>query len=73
MTQIIVIFVREKVSLHRMKIRTFHESFALLSAILIIEMVKKFEVMRTCTGSVAMATIYVVMFGLTIYECGKHM
>ena len=31
-------------------------------------MAKNFEVLRTCRGSIAMTTIYVVMFGITVYE-----
>ena len=29
---------------------------------------KNFEVLRTCRGSITMATIYVVMLGKTFYE-----
>ena len=39
-------------------------------------MAKKFKVLRTREGSNVMATLYVVMFGITVYEyaqCGKHM
>ena len=39
-------------------------------------MAKIVEVLRTCWGSVAMATTYVAMFGITVYEYpqyGKHM
>ena len=47
-----------------------------LSAVLINAIAKSFEVLRTCVGSVVMATIYVVMFGSSVYECpqcGKRM
>ena len=51
-----------------MKIKTFHTSLVSLSAVLIKAMSKLFEVVRTCACSVTMATIYVVMFGKTVYE-----
>ena len=38
-------------------------------------MTKTFEVLRTFGGSVALATIYAVRLGVTVYEfpqCGKH-
>ena len=58
-----------------MKIKTFHASLVSLSAVLIKAMGKNFEVLHTCRGSdrsVTMATIHVVMFGITVYEENVH-
>ena len=77
MTQIgIYMYVREKEVLLRMEIKAFCTSLTSLCAVLINVMTENFEVLRTCSGSVAMATTYVVMFGLIVYgypQCGKHM
>ena len=63
---------------HHTKIRTFHASLVSLFVILIDAMTKNIKVLRTCGGSVAMATIYLVMFGIlfmnthnvaNIHEC----
>ena len=59
-----------------MKISTLHSNLTSLFAVLINVMAITFEVLRTCRDRVAMATIYVVMFGITVYEYpkfGKHM
>ena len=53
-----------------MKIRPFHASLASSFAVLIIVMVKHFEVVHTCRDSIVMATIYVVIVAITVYE--KH-
>ena len=58
-----------------MKIKAFHASLVSSTAVVIKAMGESFEVLRTCRGSVTMATIYVVMLGKTVYEfsqCGKH-
>ena len=47
-----------------MKVKTFHA--ILISAVIIKVMAKHFEVLRTCRGSVAMTTIYVLMFDVTV-------
>ena len=51
-----------------MKIKTFHINLVSLSAFLIKAMGNTSEVLRICRDSVTMATIYVVMFGKTVYE-----
>ena len=51
-----------------MKIRTCHASLASLSAVLINVKAKNFKELHTCRGSVAMATIYVVIITVTVYE-----
>ena len=58
------IFVMDKVNF------TPHENQSLVSffAVLIQATGKKFEVLRTCRGSVTMATIYAVLFGETEYS-----
>ena len=61
------IFVMEKVSFTpHLKIKTFHASLVSLFVILIKAMGKNFKVLRTCRGSVTMATIHVAMFGKTV-------
>ena len=52
-----------------MKIKTFQAGLVSLSAVRIKAIGKLFEVLRTCRGSVTMATIHVIMFGKTVYEC----
>ena len=54
--------VKEKVSFAPVKIRNFHTNLASLFTVLITEIAKYFKVPRTCRSSVAMATIYVVIF-----------
>ena len=52
-----------------MKMKIFHTGLAQLFAVFIKVMAKNFTALRTCSrGSVVMATIYVVVFGLTVYE-----
>ena len=52
--------------LHRVKIRNFHTSLASLFTGLIKVIAKYFKVLRTCWGSVVMATIYVVKFDISV-------
>ena len=52
--------------LHRVKIRNFHTSLASLFTGRIKVIAKYFKMLRTRGGSVAMATIYVVMFNTSI-------
>ena len=62
--------------LQRVKIRSFHTRLASLFTVLIKVIAKYFKVLRTCRGSVAMATIYVVMFDISVKrypQCGTHM
>ena len=54
--------------LNNMKIKTFHASLVSLSVVLIKEMGTNFELLRTCRRSVTMATIYVAMFSITIFN-----
>ena len=51
-----------------MKISTLHANLVSFSAFLVNVMARNFKVLRTCSGRVAMATISVVMFGITVYE-----
>ena len=55
-------FVREKVSFTPHENHGLPYKIASLSAILINVMAENFEVLRTCRGSVVMATINEVMF-----------
>ena len=50
------------------KIRTFHVSLVSIFAVLTDAMTKKIKVLRVCGDSVAMATIYLVMFGRIVYK-----
>ena len=51
-----------------MKIGTLHTNVASLSVFHVNVMAINFEVLCTCRGRVAMDTIFVVMFGTTVYE-----
>ena len=51
-----------------MKISVLHANLASISAVHINVMAVNFEVLRTCRGRVAMATIYIVIIGITDYE-----
>ena len=52
--------------LHCVKIRNFYTSLASLFTGLIKIIAKYFKVPRTCRYSVAMATMYVVMFDISV-------
>ena len=62
------LFVREKVSFKPHESQNIHASLVSLSAVLIKAMGKSFKVLRTCRGSLTMATIYVAMFGITVFN-----
>ena len=63
----ICLFVREKVIFPTVQ-NSGPSSLVLLFAVFICAMTKNFKVLRTYRGSVAMAAIYLIMFGIIFYE-----
>ena len=65
-----------KYVLHRVKIRNFYTGLGLLFTVHTTVIAKYFKVSRTCRGTVAMATIYLIIMDIIVKQYsqfGKYM